>query len=155
MNVLTFHRANTAAEHLINLNREIFFLQDRVARCTPPQTATNTQTPKSVNSSCTNLEPSISPSPPPPPRRPRRQYRRYLKESEEREKIAVNKTRKVEERLNSEFHSILSDIEDLRSQKDELLNRLGIESIEAIPDLVPHRKFPKSDLRAEFRRPLV
>jgi hypothetical protein len=155
MNVSTFNRANTAAEHLINLNREVFFLQDRVVKCTPPQTSTNTQTPRSVNSSCTNLEPSISPSPPPPARRPRRQYRRYLKESEEQEKIAVNKTRKVEERLNSEFHNILSDIEDLRSKKDELLDRLGVESIEAIPDLIPHRKFPKSDLRAEFRRPLV
>jgi hypothetical protein len=78
-----------------------------------------------------------------------------LKETEEREKIAVNKTRKLEERLNSEFHDILSEIEELRSTKDKLLDTLGVESVEAIPDLLPHRKAPKSDLRAEFGRPLV
>ena len=155
MNLSTFSRANTAAEHLISLNREVFFLQDRVAKCTPPKTPTNTQTPRSVNSSCTNLDSSMSPSPPPPVRRPRQQYRRYLKESEEQEKIAVNKTRKLEERLNSEFHNILSEIEELRSTKDKLLDALGVDSIEAIPDLLPHRKFAKSDLRAEFERPLI
>ena len=152
MNHRRYQETTEALEQRTQLHREIFFLRNRLRTDTPP--VTPPQRPKSpeIGSGSTRDNQANPSLPLPPPAEPlkRRQYARYIEESLEREKTGINMTRKMDERMMSQFNEVQADVDELRDLKYTLLRQMRVSTIEDIPDLIPCRRASDMSIRAHL-----
>jgi hypothetical protein len=76
---------------------------------------------------------------PPTPTPKRRQYRRYINEAEEHETLQITRMNLLGARLKSDHRSLLDETAVKENERLQLLNKVGIQSVDDIPGLVPRR----------------
>jgi hypothetical protein len=146
-NLIQMQGIQDLAEQRIELSREVFFLKLHLEQ------AAEAVSPNLVMGIPANLEDTPrAPSPPTPAPtwRRRRQYLRFTNEAREHENLQIARTALVSARLDSEYQDILDDMGDTQKKKAQLLQKLGIKSVNEIPGLVPRKKSPCENLRAQF-----
>jgi len=143
-NLVQMHRVQNLAEKRIDLNREVFFLKLHLKQ------AAEAVSPNLVMGIPANLKDTPRAPSPPTPTPKCRQYQRFMDEAKEHENIQIARTTLIRARLDSEYQEIMDDIGDTQKEKTQLLKKLGIRSVDELPGLMPRKKSPCENLRAEF-----
>jgi hypothetical protein len=132
-NIEQLRRAQEVAEKHIEVCRQIYFLKEYLENHTLPGDRQLV-----MRMPATLKDIPRGPTPPTPTPK-RRQYRRYIDEAEEHETLQITRTNLLGARLKSEHQSLLDETAGKENERLQLLNRVGIQSVDEIPGLIPRR----------------
>jgi hypothetical protein len=142
-NIEQMRRAQEAAEKHVEICRQVQFLK-KYLETTPLTTGLlMMRMPATLNDF------PRRPSPPTPTPK-RRQYRRYLNEAEEHETLQITRTNLLGARLKANRQEILEKNAVKENERLQLLDKVGIKSVDEIPGLMPQKRPSSENLRVRF-----
>lgn len=134
------HRAQEEAEKRIELCRQVHFLKQYLKNISTRESAV-----MRIPSTLTDIPLDTPPATP----TPKRQYGRYLDEAEEYEAIQLTRATLMTSRLQSEYELLREHNAVKEKERDQLMEKLGIESIAQIQALIPKRASGEN-IRVQF-----
>jgi hypothetical protein len=130
-NMAQLQEAQEFAERRIEIYRQIHFLKEYLEN--------NSMSGPRMKIPATLKDIPRAPTPPTPTPK-RTQYRRYIDEAEEQETIQLIRAKLLAARLKTEYETLQDDVEPREKERLQLLDKLGIQSVDEIPGLMPDRK---------------
>lgn len=141
-NLAKLQEAQELAEKRIEIYRQIHFLKEHLANNQMAGMPVM-RMPASIK----DIPRAPTPKTPTPSPR-RKQYRRYIDEAEEHETLQLIRAKLLGARLEAEFETLFDDVEPVEKERLQLLDKLGIQSVDEIQGLMPDRKlFEKPRVR--------
>jgi hypothetical protein len=142
-NIEQMRRAQEAAEKHIEICRQVQFLKNYVET-----------TPLTTGRLMMRMPATLNDTPrrpiPPTPTPKRRQYRRYIDEAEEHETLQITRTNLLGARLKANRQELLEKNAVKENERLQLLDKVGIKSVDEIPGLMPQKRPSCENLRVRF-----
>jgi hypothetical protein len=145
-NMAQIQRAQEAADKYIETCRQIQFLQNYLEN----QTTVEDRRLVMRMPATLNGMPRVPTPPTPTPKR--RQYHRYIDEAEEYETLQITRTNLLGARLKLERHDLMRKTAVKENERLQLLEKVGIQSVDEIPGLMPRKRPSWENPRVRFDR---